>query len=120
MRIFAADASAQQPTASGAAPLLLAGDDRGMPLGAVRLVAYHYKGHYLPPDPSRGEDTHLRFGALIKAAAVPSPGEGPRVVAALLGSLAAAELDARETEVDGSRLWSVSARASMSSSAHLH
>ena len=78
IRVFVADGSSQsgsaEPESDGTAALYLAGDDRGMPLGAIRLVAYHYRGHYIPPDPATAagkHDTHLRFGALIKAAAVP-------------------------------------------------
>jgi len=123
MRIFAADASpsgAGTGTGGGgaaAAALYIAGDDRGMPLGAIRLVAYHFRGRYMPahvdahgaygvPD----EDTHLRFGALIKAAAVPDGADETRVVEALLASLAAAEISAAETVSDGSKLWGVTAR----------
>ena len=117
MRIFAADGSPSTPGPAKPALLMLAGDDRGMPLGAVRLVAYHYQGQYKPahvnaegaygvPD----EDTHLRFGALIKAAAVPAPRDATTVIKALLNSLTSADVTAKETEADGSKMWVVSAR----------
>ena len=139
MRIFAADTAATADTASsssqsgggagvmgeadGVASLYLAGDDQGMPLGAIRLVAYHYRGHYRPPSPVTGKDTHLRFGALIKTAAVPDPTAGTasadsdpdhvqaNVVTQLVQSLVKAEITATTTQHDqsGAMLWNVSA-----------
>lgn len=109
MRIFAADASAQQPSADGTAPLFLSGDDRGMPFGAIRLVAYHYEGHYVGPGPSSGQDTHLRFGALMKTAAVgPAANAGPKVVSELIKSLVGAKLSVKTTTSGESKLWNVS------------
>jgi hypothetical protein len=124
IRIFAADVSSQSGSdeaisSGGNAPLFLAGDDRGMPLGAIRLVAYHYRGHYTPPDPTTAagkSDTHLRFGALIKAAAVPLPSAKETgaalhadAVAGLVQSLVAAEITSKtETDQSGSALWRVS------------
>ena len=67
IRIFAADASSQRGSAEAissdtSASLFLAGDDRGMPLGAIRLVAYHYRGHYS----KESEKTQRRVGKRIK------------------------------------------------------
>eukprot|EP01043_Picozoa_sp_COSAG02_P064927 COSAG02_NODE_9642_length_2153_cov_1.722493_1_plen_293_part_00 len=124
IRIFAADLSSQSGEATSSvrsAPLFLAGDDKGMPLGAIRLVAYHYQGHYIPPDPATAAgkaDTHLRFGALIKAAAVPLPSVQAKetgatiqadAVAGLVLSLADAKIMST-TEIDhsGATLWHVS------------
>ena len=120
-RIFAADAS---PSATGMArgahgghaELLLSGDAGGMPLGAARLVAYHFRGRYMPahvgahgaygvPD----ADTRLRFGALFKAGMVPRDEDGPAVVAALLRSLATATLIQHETRVGNAVIWEVTA-----------
>ena len=130
IRIFAADASSQSGSAevgssAGSASLYLAGDDRGMPLGAIRLVAYHYRGNYVPPDPATAagkNDTHLRFGALIKAAAVPlltppaaadetgAPSQ-KSAVAELIKSVVTAEIaSTTKTDEGGSTLWLVSAR----------
>lgn len=124
IRTFAADLSSRSGEASSAvrsAPLFLAGDDQGMPLGAIRLVAYHYQGHYMPPDPATAAgktDTHLRFGALIKAAAVPLPSVQAKETGATLQADAVTELvlslvDAKitsTTEIDhnGANLWHVS------------
>lgn len=127
IRIFAADASSQSgsaESAAGSAALYLAGDDRGMPLGAIRLVAYHYRGHYMPPDPATAagkHDTHLRFGALMKAAAVPLPTSSGMtedtvdasqedVMTKLVQSLVAAEITSTTaTDQSGSKVWHVSA-----------
>eukprot|EP01052_Picozoa_sp_SAG31_P038062 SAG31_NODE_5015_length_2800_cov_2.011847_1_plen_446_part_00 len=114
-RIFAADTSAQQPSESdGSAPMFLEGDDRGMPLGAIRLVAYHFKGHYNPPDPSSKQDTHLRFGVLFKLAAVPDSSAAPAVVSKLIQSLKRVELRVQTEGSSSARLWNVSATVDMS------
>lgn len=130
VRIFAADASSQGGSAevgssAGSASLYLAGDDRGMPLGAIRLAAYHYRGHYVPPDPATAagkNDTHLRFGALIKAAAVPPLTHAAAAeetgaalqataVAELIKSVVSAEITSTtKSDQHGSMLWLVSAR----------
>lgn len=98
--------------------MYLAGDNRsdcqGMPLGALRLVAYHYRGHYQPPDPRSGLDTHLRFGVLIKTAAVPSSAAGPTVVSELIKSLADAKLSMSEPMHQTDKLWNVTVAADMS------
>lgn len=121
IRIFAADASSQSGSdeaisSDGSASLFLAGDDRGMPLGAIRLVAYHYRGHYTPPDPTTAagkSDTHLRFGALIKAASAPLPSAkdtgAADAVVELVQSLVAADITSQvQTDQSGSTMWHVS------------
>lgn len=129
IRIFAADASSQSGSAESvsaerSASLYLAGDDQGMPLGAIRLVAYHYRGHYMPPDSSTGpgkHDLHLRFGALMKAAAVHLPSSSrvtehkadilqEDIVTKLVQSLVAAEITSTTaSDQSGSSVWHASA-----------
>ena len=131
-RVFAADPSPstahqgrpRSGTGAGAsagarrtsAEIILAGDASGMPLGAVRLVAYHFRGRYLPAHvDSHGAygvpdaDTRLRFGALFKTAAVQRESAGPDVVAGLLRSLATAALTQRETRIGNATVWEVAA-----------
>jgi len=117
IRVFAADASPSDARPNRtSADLMLAGDAQGMPLGAVRLVATHFKGRYMPahadshgPYGVPDADTRLRFGALFKAAKVPSDEDGPAVVAALVHSLATAELTHNERRVGNATIWEVKA-----------
>ena len=73
IKVFHVDAAAGH-----VAKLELAGEQAGMELGAVRLVARHADASYAPAGP--GVDTHLRWAAVMKVAEVNSDADFRAIV----------------------------------------
>ena len=101
LRVFELDgAGGQRPE------LALVGDRRGIELGALRVVATHFRTEGAPAPLNARSDTHVRFGALLLA----GDSNTTKELAALAARAAAAPVESR-LDVDrdgGGTTWAVS------------